>query len=352
MSITKKPFGVTKNGQAVDQYTLHNRLGASVSIITFGGIITSILVPDKDDRLAQVTLGFDELPPYEAKNGGMGALIGRYGNRIKNGQFTLDDKKYQLALNDGKNHLHGGMVGFGIQVWEAVPEERDGVDLLHLKLISPDGQENYPGTLQVNVTYAFNDACDLNINYRAVTDQATIVNLTNHAYFNLAGDDSGSIENHLLQINADFITETDEGLIPTGKLMPVDNTPFDLRKPYRLGAGLSQEADWEAMRFGKGYDHNYVLGQPGVLKKAAILSDPASGRVMEVYTDQPSIQLYTGNHMNIPGRNGLHYAPRCALCLETQHDPDAPNHENFPSTVLRPGEVFESTTTYAFRNMQ
>ncbi len=349
MSITKKPFGTTRDGKAVEQYTLKNSRGASVSIITFGGIITSIRVPDKAGRLEEVTLGFDELPRYLDKNGSLGALIGRFGNRIARGQFTLDGKTYQLALTDGKNHLHGGLVGFGVHVWAAAQEEGDGEDRLHLHLVSPDGQENYPGTLTVDVTYAFNDDCELSIHYKAVTDKATVLNLTNHAYFNLAGADGRTVLDHELSIYADAITETDEGLIPTGRLLPVEGTVFDFRKPKIIGEGLKAGENDTAIRYGMGYDHNFVLGSPFVMKKCAVLKDAGSGRVMEVYTDQPAVQLYTANHQNMPGRNGAHYSPRCALCLETQHYPDSPNHENFPSTVLRPGEVFKSTTIYAFK---
>lgn len=349
MSISKKPFGVLPDGKSVEQYTLTNKIGASVAIITFGGIITSILVPDRHGQLGEVTLGFDELPPYLQKNGSLGALIGRYGNRIAKGQFTLDGKAYQLATNNSKNHLHGGNVGFGVRLWEAAPEEGEGVDRLHLHLTSPDGEENYPGTLQVDVTYSFDDACTLSIRYKAVTDKPTVLNLTNHAYFNLAGADGRTILDHELTLLSDAITETDEGLIPTGNLLPVEGTAFDFRSPRIIREGLKAGENDIAIRYGRGYDHNYVLGKPFTFKKCALLRDPASGRAMEVTTDQPGVQLYTANQQNIPGRNGAHYGPQCALCLETQHFPDSPNHENFPSTVLRLGEVFESVTTYAFR---
>ncbi len=349
MSIAKKPFGITPDGQAVEQYILTNRHGANVSIITFGGIITSIQVPDKAGKLGEVTLGFDELPPYLDKNGSLGALIGRFGNRIARGQFTLDGKTYQLALTNGKNHLHGGVVGFGVQVWSATPEEGDREDKLHLHLVSPDGQENYPGTLTVDVTYGFNDAGELSIHYRAVTDKATVLNLTNHAYFNLAGADGRTVLGHELTLYADYITETDEGLIPTGKLLPVDGTAFDFRTPRVIGEGLAAGKDDTNLRYGLGYDHNFVLGKPFAMKKCAVLKDPSSGRVMEVCTDQPAVQFYTANQQGISGRSGTYYGKQCALCLETQHYPDSPNHENFPSTVLRPGEVYKSTTIYAFK---
>lgn len=349
MSIVKKPFGKTSDGQAVEQYILTNRKGASVSIITFGGIITSIQVPDRKGVLGEVTLGFDELPPYLGKNGSLGALIGRYGNRIARGKFTLDGKTYQLALTNGRNHLHGGVQGFGVQVWAAAPEEGAGEDKLHLHLVSPDGQENYPGTLTVDVTYAFNDACEFSISYKAATDKATVLNLTNHAYFNLAGADGRTILDHELTLYSDAITEIDEELIPTGKIVPVDGTAFDFRKPRIIGEGLKAGKDDAAIRYGLGYDHNFILGKPFAMKKCAVLKDPASGRVMEVYTDQPAVQFYTANQQGIPGRNGAYYGKQCALCLETQHYPDSPNHANFPSTVLRPGEAFDSTTIYAFK---
>ena len=349
MSIVQKPFGVTPGGQAVEQYILTNHKGASVSIITFGGIITSIQVPDRAGKLGEVTLGYDELPPYLQKNGSLGALIGRYGNRIARGQFTLDGKTYQLALTNGKNHLHGGVVGFGVQVWAASPQEGDGEDKLHLHLDSPDGQENYPGTLKVDVTYAFNDACELSIQYHAVTDKPTVLNLTNHAYFNLAGADGRTVLDHELTIYADHITETDEGLIPTGKLLKVEGTVFDFRNPRIIGDGLAAGKDDINIKYGMGYDHNFVLGKPFVMKKCAVVKDLASLRVMEVYTDQPAVQFYSANQQGIPGRNGAYYGKQCALCLETQHYPDSPNHENFPSTVLRPGEEYNSTTIYAFK---
>jgi aldose 1-epimerase len=349
LSITKKPFGRTPDGQAVEQYVLLNRKGAYVSIITFGGIITSIHVPDKAGKLGEVTLGFDELPPYVGKNGNLGALIGRYGNRIAQGKFTLDGKTYQLALNNGRNHLHGGMVGFGVQMWEARPEEGTGEDKLHLHLVSPDGQENYPGTLTVDVTYTFNDACELSINYKAVTDKATVLNLTNHAYFNLAGADGRTILDHELTLYSDATTEIDAELIPTGKIVPVDGTAFDFRKPRIIGEGLKAGRNDISIKYGLGYDHNFILGKPFVMKKGAVLKDPASGRVMEDYTDQPAVQVYTANQQGVPGRNGAYYGKQCAICLETQHYPDSPNHESFPSSVLRPGEVYNSTTVYAFK---
>ncbi len=349
MSIVKRPFGVMPDGQAVEQYVLTNRKGASVSIITFGGIISSIQVPDRAGKLGEVTLGYDELPPYLHKNGGLGALIGRFGNRIAKGRFTLDGATYQLALTNGKNHLHGGVVGFGVQVWAATPEEGDGKDKLHLHLVSPDGQENYPGTLTVDVTYGFNDDNELSIAYKAVTDKPTVLNLTNHAYFNLAGDDGRTVVDHELTLYADGITETDESLIPTGRILPVDGTAFDFRKPRVIGEGLKAGENDINIQYGLGYDHNFILGAPFVMKKCAVLKDPSSGRVMEVYTDQPAVQVYSANQQGIPGRNGAYWGKRCALCLETQHYPDAPNHEHFPSTVLRPGEVWSSTTVYAFK---
>ncbi len=349
MSIAKRPFGVTPDGQTVEQYILTNHKGASVSIITFGGIITSIQVPDTKGKLGEVTLGFDEFPPYLQKNGGLGALIGRYGNRIAKGRFSLDGETYQLALTNGKNHLHGGVVGFGVQVWAATPEEGTDGDKLHLHLVSPDGQENYPGTLTVDVTYGFNDANELSIAYKAITDKPTVLNLTNHAYFNLAGDDGRAVTDHALTLFADAITETDESLIPTGKILSVDGTAFDFRKPRIIGEGLKDGENDINIKYGLGYDHNFILGEPFVMKKAAVLKDPASGRIMEVYTDQPAVQVYTANQQGISGRNGAYWGKHCAVCLETQHYPDAPNHPHFPSTVLRPGEEFNSTTIYAFK---
>ncbi len=350
--ITTKPFGQLPCGQAVTQYTMTNKLGASVSVINYGGIVTSICVPDKDGKLADVALGFDNIDGYLADHGCMGDTVGRYGNRIALGRFTLDGVEYQLACNNGKNHLHGGNVGFSQKMWDITPIEATGVDSLKMHYVSADGEENFPGTLDVTVTYAWDDSCNLTITYDATTDKATLCNLTNHTYFNLAGYDHGTICDQVLTIDADVITPVaDEGLIPTGGYMPVVGTPFDLRDGLKLGDGLAQTATFEQLRLAGGYDHNFVLRKGEAMGRAAVYADPASGRTMEVITDQPGVQFYSACQTDIPGgKGGVHYGKYSGLCLETQHFPDSPNNPHYiGTTVLRPGEMYHTVTIYAFR---
>lgn len=350
MAIAKQNFGTTSAGQTVTQFTMTNRGGASVSLIDYGGIVTSIRVPDKHGVLADVALGSDSLAFYLANHGCMGDTIGRYGNRIGKGQFTLDGVRYQLVTNNGENHLHGGDVGFNQRMWAVTPVQEEGMDSLRLHYVSPDGEENYPGTLQVTVTYSWDDACNLMIRYQAETDRATLCNMTNHTYFNLAGHAHGTVLDQVLTIDADCITPVDEGLIPTGGFMPVAGTPFDMRDGLLLGEGIAQMEGNAQMRIAGGYDHNFVLRKGGAMGRCARLYDPESGRSMEVLTDQPGVQLYTACRAEFEGgKDGASYHPYCGLCLETQHFPDTPNKPHFGSTVLRPGEKYDTITIYAFR---
>ncbi len=349
-SIVPSPFGKTADGNAVELYTLTNANGMQVAITTYGGIIVSLTAPDREDKYADVVLGFDKLDGYLAGHPYFGALIGRYGNRIAKGKFTLDGKEYTLATNNNENHLHGGLVGFDKKVWRAQEGavNRTGVSLT-LNCTSVDGEEGYPGKLDVQVVYTLTNDDELKIAYSAVTDKATPVNLTNHSYFNLAGQGSGDILGHELTINADRFTPVDTGLIPTGELKPVEGTPFDFRKGTAVGARI--ETEDEQLKCGGGYDHNFVLNKDGDgLTLAASVYEPKTGRVMEVYTTEPGVQFYCGNFLdgsNV-GKGGKVYNFRNGLCLETQHFPDSPNQPKFPSTILRPGEKYKSTTVYKF----
>lgn len=349
MKIEKQDFGKTKDGISVDLYSLTNANGMKVSITNYGGIITSIIVPDKDGNMGDVVLGFDNLDDYMKKSPYFGCIVGRYGNRIAKGKFTLNGKTYTLAVNNGPNHLHGGIVGFDKVVWDA--EEVRGGDYVGLKLsyLSKDGEEGYPGNLSVAVTYLLTNDNEIKIQYEATTDQPTLCNLTNHSYFNLADGGASPILDQELMINADSFTPIDETSIPTGELKPVEGTPFDFRKPKKIG--LDIDDDNQQLRNGQGYDHNFVLnGKAGTLRLVATAVDPSTGRVLEVLTEEPGVQLYTGNFLDgsITGKNGIVYGYRHGFCLETQHYPDSPNHPNFPSTVLNPGEKYHTTTIYKF----
>ena len=348
MSISKVPFGTLADGRAADLYTITNDSGASVSISTYGGILVRLTVPDKGGKPTDVLLGFDGLAGYAPVNPGyMGALIGRVGNRIGSGRFMLNGVHYQVATNSNGHHLHGGDVGFDKKIWAAEPDEAKNA--LKLCIVSPDGEENYPGTLEVTVTYTLSEDNGLSIRYEAVSDKDTLCNLTNHAYFNLSGEGSGTIEDHTIQINASRFTVTDSGLIPTGELRSVAGTPFDLRQPTRIGDGLKRLSDDEQLRYGGGYDHNFMLDGEGY-RETVVLRSPKSGIVMKVFTDMPGVQLYTGNMLSTdwPGKGGKNYGLRDGLCLETQFPPDAVNHPDFPSAVLKAGERLESTTSYIF----
>lgn len=352
MSITAKAFGQTGEGRQVTQYTMTNHSGASVTVIDYGAILTSIIVPDKNGVMADVALGFDSLDKYLGKHGSMGDTVGRYGNRIGKGKFTLDGVTYQLALNDhGKNHLHGGNVGFCAHMWEGKAIEGKHQDSVAFHRVSPDGEENYPGTLDVTVTYAWDDDNNLSIRYEAVTDKPTLCNLTNHTYFNLAGHDHGTIRDHVVYIDSDVITPVDDELIPLGTYMPVSQTPLDMREGLLLGDGLDAMDTCPQMAPAGGYDHNFVLRKGEAVGLAACVHHEETGRTMEVITDQPAIQLYTACTTNLEGgKGGVTYGKYSGLCLETQHCPDDPNNPQFPgTTVLRPGEKYDTTTIYAFR---
>lgn len=346
--VTKQPFGKMADGTPVEIYTLSNGL-VEARITNFGGVVVSLKVPDKSGKAGDVVLGFNNLEGYVdnfngRNNAFFGALIGRYGNRIAHGSFTLDGKTYQLPLNDGRNSLHGGPHGFNNVVWNAKPIE-NGVELSYL---SKDGEAGYPGNLNVTVRYTLVKS-DLRIEYSATTDKDTVLNLTNHAYFNLAGEGEGDILKHQLMLNAARFTPVDATLIPTGELKAVEGTPFDFRKPTAIGDRINNND--EQLQRGRGYDHNWVLDSGGgKLAQAAEVYEPTSGRVMRVLTDQPGVQFYSGNFLNgsAIGKGGKPYGRRSGLCLETQHFPDSPNQPSFPSTELKAGARYHSVTVYSF----
>ena len=345
----RESFGQTRDGQAVEIYTLKNRRGAEARITTYGGTVVSLKVPDRNGKFDDVVLGFDDIEGSQKTRTYMGTLVGRYANRIAKGRFTLNGTEYKLATNNGENHLHGGVRGFDKVVWKARPLAVRGGDALELTYLSKDGEEGYPGNLNVRVVYTLTDANELKIVYDATTDRDTVVNLTNHNYYNLAGQGNGDILGHQLMINASRFTPTDAGAIPTGELRAVKGTPFDFTRPTAIGARIEQ--DEEQLKLGKGYDHNFVIdGRPGVLRLAARVSEPTTGRVMETWTTEPGMQLYTGNYLDgsDTGKGGKPYRYRYGFCLETQHYPDSPNRPEFPSTVLRKGARFRSTTVYKF----
>lgn len=347
-SVKKEEFGKA-DGQSVALYTLTNRNGAEARITTYGGIVVSLKVPDRNGKMDDIVLGYDTLDDYLKGNSAyFGALIGRYGNRIGKGRFTLDGTEYKLAVNNGENHLHGGIKGFDKIVWTATtPPSKNGASLT-LTYLSRDGEEGYPGNLTVTVIYTLTDNNELKIEYSATTDKDTVVNLTHHSYFNLAGQGHGDILSHQLMINADRFTPVDSGLIPTGELRAVKGTPFDFSQPAAIGSRIN-DAD-EQLKFGKGYDHNFVLnGKMGTLRQAARVFEQTTGRVMEVWTTEPGLQFYTGNFLDgKPGKGGKPYEFRNGFCLETQHYPDSPNKPAFPTTVLKRGGKYQTTTIYKF----
>lgn len=344
---TDVEFGILPDGSAARLVTLTNSNGMEVAITNYGAIVQRIVVPDRNGKFDDVVLGFDTLEGYLGEHPYFGAVVGRYGNRIANGRFSIDGTEYTLAVNNGPNALHGGLKGFDKAVWSIQPG--DATNSVTLRYVSADGEEGYPGQLTATVVYTLTDDNALEINYSATTDQPTPVNLTNHSYFNLAGAGNGDILDHELQIAANHFTPVDSTLIPSGVLQPVEGTPFDFREPTAIGARIDDEH--QQLEFGLGYDHNWVLSRgSGGLERVASLYEPASGRVMEVLTTEPGLQFYSGNFLdgsNV-GKGGVVYRHRYGLCLETQHFPDSPNKPDFPSTILLPGEVYESQTVYRF----
>jgi aldose 1-epimerase len=346
--VKKQAYGKMPDGAEVELYTLTNANGMQAGIITYGGTVVSLTAPDRNGKYADVVLGMDDLAGYRKATAFFGALIGRYGNRIGHAQFTLDGNTYKLPANDNGNMLHGGPAGFDKQIWSARPGSSPDGQTLELTYVSKDGEAGFPGALTAKVVYTLTAKNELKIDYTATTDKPTVVNLTNHSYFNLAGQGEGDILAHEVMIDAGRYTPVDEHLIPTGELRPVSGTPFDFTKPTAVGARI--EANDEQIKFGNGYDHSWVLNKAaGSLAKAAEVHEATSGRVMEVWTTEPAVQFYTGNFLDgtLQGK-GKTYIRRGALCLETQHYPDSPNKPAFPTTELKPGETYRTTTLYRF----
>ncbi len=347
--MTTSVFGKLPDNREVLQYTLTNRTGVSMQVINYGAIITSLRVPDRTGKIEDVVLGYDSLQGYVDGTTYFGAIVGRYGNRIGKGKFQLDGKQYQVTINDGENHLHGGKVGFNKVLWQAKVVSSSAEPALELQYISKDGEEGYPGNVTLKVTYTLTDKNELRISYEGTTDQPTILNPTQHSYFNLSGSFANTILDHVMTIEADRFTPVDKGLIPTGQLAEVANTPLDFRMPTAIGTRINDP--FEQLTFGKGYDHNWVLREGGgQVRKAVELYEPKSGRLMTVYTDQPGMQFYTGNFLDgtAHGKNGVAYQRRTGLCLEAQAFPDTPNKPQFPSVTLKPGQVYRQTTIYQF----
>ncbi|HLH54814.1 MAG TPA: aldose epimerase family protein [Verrucomicrobiae bacterium] len=347
IEVSRKPFGQTADGKQVYEFTLRNTKGSEARILNYGGIVRSLRVPDAKGNLGDVVLGYDTLADYLKETPYFGALIGRYGNRIARGKFTLDGQEYTLATNNYPNALHGGVKGFDKVVWEpAILTGPDGPSL-KLTYLSKDGEEGYPGNLSVTVIYTLTEDNGLKIEYTATTDKDTVINLTQHSYFNLAG--KGTILDHIVMIPADKFTPVDSTLIPTGELKPVDGTPFDFRTPTAIGARINQ--DDEQLKFGKGYDHNWVINKPmGEFGLMARVTEPTTGRVLEVLSAEPGLQFYTGNFLDgtLKGKGGQVYQFRSGFCMESQHFPDSPNKPQFPSVVLKPGQTYHSTIVFKF----
>lgn len=348
-SVTSAPWGNTKDGTPVELYTLKNKSGMEATIATYGGIIVTLTAPDRQGKFADVVLGKSTLAEYEAGHPFFGCITGRYANRIGGSQFTLDGQVVKVTpTGGGKHSLHGGKSGFDKKVWTAQKIEKADAVGVAMYYVSADGEEGYPGELSCVVTYLLTDANELSIDYAATTTKPTVVNLTNHSYFNLAGEGSGTALDHELTLYADSVTATDDNLIPTGALSPVKGTPLDFTTAHKIGDRIN--ADYQPLKQGLGYDHNYVINGTGNgLKKTALVREPKSGRTMEVLTTEVGVQLYTANHLKaVKGKNGHSYEKRDAFCLETQRFPDSPNHPTFPSATLRPGETYHQQTVFRF----
>ncbi len=338
---------------SIKLYTLKNASGATIKVTNYGAIITSIIVPDRTGKMADVALGYNRVEDYinAVDKPYFGAIVGRYGNRIAKGKFSIGSETYSLAVNNGENHLHGGVIGFDKVVWDAKPISSEGSQGVVLSYLAKDKEEGYPGNLNLTVTYSWSNANELKVEYSATTDKPTPINVTQHTYFNLKGEGNGTILDHELMLNADKYTPVDKTLIPTGVIAPVAGTPFDFTKAKPIGRDIG--IDNEQLKFGMGFDHNFVLnksGDPSSLSLAAVVSEPTTGRVMEIKTTEPGIQFYCGNFLDgrLKGKSGGAYVNRGGFCLETQHYPDSPNQKNFPSVILNPGATFKSTTTFKF----
>jgi len=347
-SITRRPFGTLKDGRTVSIYKLTNRLGMEAEISDFGGIVVSLKTPDRDGVPEDIVLGYDTLDEYVGDTNYFGCIVGRYANRIAGGGFSMGSTRYSLARNDGENHLHGGLKGFNKVLWHATESSEPGCVSVSLSYVSPDGEEGYPGNLEVKVKYSLSDDGELMIDYKAEADKATHCNLSQHSYFNLKGAGNGDILDHFLTINSDSFTPIDGGLIPTGELRRVEGTPIDFTVPTLIEARINEQD--EQLIFAGGYDHNWALNTDNSETPAVTLHEPGSGRILEVYTTEPGLQFYSGNFLSSEtnGKRGKRYPRRGALCLETQHFPDSPNKPHFPSTLLEPGETYRQTTVYRF----
>ncbi len=346
MSISTKAFGVDSKGRQTTLYTLTNASGASISVLDFGAVLHTVKVPDRGGKLIDVCVGFDDIDCYEKGLGSVGATIGRFGNRIGNACFTLNGVTYNLYANDGKNTLHGGLEGFNKKLWEAETVESKDEDAVVFTYLSADGEENFPGNMKVQVTYVFDNTNKITIRYRAQSDKDTVINLTNHSYFNLDGE--GVILDHKLQVLASAITDVDDGLIPTGEYFAVKGSPLDMTEGKKIGDAIAQRADCHYIDHVNGFDCNFCLDEQEGLHKAAVLCSEKSGIVMTCNTTEPGIQVYTGQGLHFKGKNGADYAAYAGVALETQHYPDSPNKPQFPTTTLKAGDTFESVTEYAF----
>lgn len=344
-----KLFGKTQDGLDIYLFEMLNKKGMQVNVTNYGATIVNIIAPDRHGKLEDVALGYDRLEDYLNDTVYFGCIVGRYGNRIAKGRFSLKGVEYKLATNDGENHLHGGLVGFNKKIWQVYESKNLTRESVTFVCISPDGEEGYPGKITLEVTYSLTNENELIIDYRGTTDKTTILNPTNHAYFNLTGDFKKTILNNELQMDADHYTPVQPGSIPIGEIAPVKGTPMDFRKPTLLGKRI--ESDFDQLKYGSGYDHNWVFNNfDRQVKHRATLYEPKCGRLLELFTDQPGVQMYTGNFLEgvKNGKNGITYKKRSAVCLEAQHFPDSPNQQNFPSVVLQPGEEYKQTTIYKF----